>query len=113
MNSTESSSRIIKKYPNRRLYDMTKRSYITLHDVKQYVIDQIAFAVIDAESNEDLTQNTLLQIITENENNGGNIFSKEILQNMIRLYDDNMHVIFGEYLQQAMTNFIKTKRNMV
>ena len=88
--STKTKPRIIKKYPNRRLYDLSKRSYITLNDIKLYVLAQLELRVIDARTEEDLTQSTLLQVITENQATANGIFSTEILQNMIRLYNENM-----------------------
>ena len=59
--------RIIKKYPNRRLYDTATSSYITLEDVKKLVLDQTEFKVEDAKTKEDLTRAILLQIILEEE----------------------------------------------
>ena len=71
--------RLIKKYPNRRLYDTTDSGYITLADVKKMILDNITFKVVDAKSNEDLTRTILLQIILEEESGGMPMFSSEML----------------------------------
>ena len=80
-NSTE---RLIKKYPNRRLYDTQTSSYITLTDVKQLVLDADEFTVVDAKTSEDLTRSILLQIILEEEANGAPMFSSAVLAQIIR-----------------------------
>ena len=72
------TTRLIKKYPNRRLYDTATSSYITLADVKKLVLEQMAFRVIDAKSNEDLTRSILLQIILEEESAGAPMFSSDM-----------------------------------
>jgi len=74
-NDTETSQRLIKKYPNRRLYDTQASIYITLADVKQLVLSNEPFHVIDAKSGEDLTRSILLQIILEEETGGVPMFS--------------------------------------
>ena len=72
-------TRLIKKYPNRRLYDTATSSYITLADVKKLVLQQVPFKVADAKSNEDLTRSILLQIILEEESSGAPMFSSDML----------------------------------
>src|SRR5580692_10802351 len=83
-----STSRIIKKYPNRRLYDTTVGEYITLEEIKKLVFDHVDFRVIDARTKKDLTQSTLLQIITEQETSSSPIFTTDMLQDFIRLYQE-------------------------
>jgi polyhydroxyalkanoate synthesis repressor PhaR len=78
--------RLIKKYPNRRLYDTANSGYITLADVKQMVLDNIDFQVLDAKSGEDLTRAILLQIILDEESGGVPMWSSEMLVQMIRFY---------------------------
>ena len=73
----KNADRLIKKYPNRRLYDTQTSSYITLTDVKQLVLDNEEFTVVDAKSNEDLTRSILLQIILEEEASGAPMFSSD------------------------------------
>jgi polyhydroxyalkanoate synthesis repressor PhaR len=88
--ATETQLRLIKKYPNRRLYDTKTSSYITLADVKQMVLKQEEFQVIDAKSGEDLTRQILLQIILEEESGGVPMFSSELLsQQSQKMYGDN------------------------
>ncbi|MEL0070813.1 MAG: polyhydroxyalkanoate synthesis repressor PhaR, partial [Betaproteobacteria bacterium] len=89
-----SKERLIKKYPNRRLYDTATSTYITLSDVKQLVLENSHFKVIDAKTNEDLTRSILLQIITEEESNGAPIFSSQMLYQIIQFY--------GNAFQQMM-----------
>ena len=90
--------RIIKKYPNRRLYDTTTSGYITLADVKKMILDHIEFKVIDAKTNDDLTRSILLQIILEEESGGMPMFSSEMLAQMIRFYGHAMQGVMGTYL---------------
>src|SRR5690349_24622795 len=86
----KSAERLIKKYPNRRLYDTQTSSYITLTDVKQLVLDADEFTVVDAKTSEDLTRSILLQIILEEEANGAPMFSSAVLAQIIRYYGHAM-----------------------
>lgn len=101
--------RIIKKYPNRRLYDTSIGEYITLEEIRQLVLDKEEFQVIDARTKKDLTQGTLLQIIAEQENSSTPIFNTKILQDFIRFYPEKSQNVFTEYLEQAMQLFIHQK----
>ena len=103
--------RLIKKYPNRRLYDTAISSYITLHDIKELVMTYAPFKVVDAKTNEDLTRPTLLQIISEEEEKGTPIFSTEILLHCIRMYGDSMQAMAGRFLEQSMKLFENTRRD--
>jgi len=97
--------RLIKKYPNRRLYDTKTSSYITLADVKQMVQKQEDFQVVDAKSNDDLTRQILLQIILEEESAGMPMFSSDLLSQMIRSYGSAMQGFMGTYLEKNMEGF--------
>ncbi len=97
--------RIIKKYPNRRLYDTVSSAYITLSEVKQLVIDGKPFAVRDAKTSEDLTRSILLQIILEEESGGVPMFSEAALANMIRFYGHTMQGFMGSMLEKNMQAF--------
>jgi polyhydroxyalkanoate synthesis repressor PhaR len=97
--------RIIKKYPNRRLYDTTSSAYITLAEVKQLVVDGKPFAVRDAKTSEDLTRSILLQIILEEETGGVPMFSEAALANMIRFYGHTMQGLMGSMLEKNMQAF--------
>jgi polyhydroxyalkanoate synthesis repressor PhaR len=106
-NGSDSSPavRVIKKYPNRRLYDTASSSYITLAEVKQLVIDAKPFAVRDAKTGEDLTRSILLQIILEEEMGGVPMFSEAALANMIRFYGHTMQGFMGSMLEKNMQAF--------
>ncbi len=97
--------RVLKKYPNRRLYDAQTSSYITLADVKQMVLDGQAFEVRDAKSGDDLTRSILLQIILEEESTGAPMFSTESLAQIIRFYGHAMQGVMGSYLEQNVQTF--------
>src|SRR3954466_7633172 len=98
--------RLIKKYPNRRLYDTKTSSYITLADVKQMVHKQEEFHVIDAKSGEALTRSILLQIILEEESTGGlPMFSSDLLSQLIRFYGNAMQGVMGTYLEKNIKAF--------
>jgi polyhydroxyalkanoate synthesis repressor PhaR len=101
----ENPLRLIKKYPNRRLYDTKTSSYITLADVKQMVLKQEEFQVIDAKSSEDLTRQILLQIILEEESGSVPMFSSDLLSQMIRSYGGAMQGFMGSYLEKNVEAF--------
>src|SRR5919199_6958816 len=102
---TENALRLIKKYPNRRLYDTKTSSYITLADVKQMVLKQEEFQVVDAKSGEDLTRQILLQIILEEESGGVPMFSSDLLSQLIRFYGHAMQGMMGSYLERNIKAF--------
>lgn len=103
--------RIIKKYPNRRLYDTAASKYITLDDIKQLVLQRIEFRVIEVGTNADITKSTLLQIISEHEDSATPIFTVEVLQQLIRSYSNNMQNILSRYLEEGMAFFIKQQEH--
>ena len=98
-------TRLIKKYPNRRLYDTKTSSYITLADVKQMVVKNEEFQVVDAKSNEDLSRQILLQIILDEESGGMPMFSSDLLSQMIRSYGSAMQGFMGSYLEKNLEGF--------
>lgn len=99
------AQRVIKKYPNRRLYDTDTSTYITLTEVKQLVMDSELFVVRDAKSNEDLTRSILLQIILEEEAGGAPMFSEGALANIIRFYGHSAQGFMGSYLEKNVQAF--------
>jgi polyhydroxyalkanoate synthesis repressor PhaR len=109
---TESPARLIKKYPNRRLYDTKTSSYITLADVKQMVLKQEEFQVLDAKSNEDLTRQILLQIILDEESGGMPMFSSDLLSQMIRSYGSAMQGFMGSYLEKNIEAFQQLQKSL-
>ena len=106
------AQRIIKKYPNRRLYDTETSSYITLAEVKQLVMDGQAFVVRDAKTNEDLTRSILLQIILEEEAGGAPMFSEAALANIIRFYGHAMQGFMGSYIERNVQAFTDLQAQM-
>lgn len=99
-------SRIIKKYPNRRLYDTEISSYITLEEVRQLVVDGEKFEVRDAKSGDDLTRSVLLQIISEHEERGQPMFTTQLLSQVIRFYGDSLQGFMGSYLEKSLQVFL-------
>lgn len=97
--------RVIKKYPNRRLYDTLTSNYITLTDIKRLVMAGASFKVRDAKTDEDLTRAMLLQIILEEEAGGAPLFSEAVLGNLIRTYGHAMQGFMGNYLEKNMQAF--------
>ena len=106
------SPRIIKKYPNRRLYDTANSGYITLADVKQMILADLAFQVIDAKSGDDITRTILLQIILEEEAGGMPMFSSEMLAQMIRFYGSAQQTIMGQYIEQNVKAFLAIQNKL-
>jgi len=97
--------RLIKKYPNRRLYDTRSSAYITLSDVKELVLKHEDFQVVDAKTGEDLTRSILLQIILEEESGGMPMFTSDLLSHMIRFYGHAMQGMMGKYLENNIRAF--------
>jgi polyhydroxyalkanoate synthesis repressor PhaR len=108
--SKETGPRILKKYPNRRLYDTRTSSYITLADVKQMVLGSEIFEVRDAKTGEDLTRSILLQIILEEESGGFPIFSTQMLAQLIRFYGHTMQGVMGNYLETNLQTFVDLQK---
>jgi polyhydroxyalkanoate synthesis repressor PhaR len=110
--SPEVSGRVIKKYPNRRLYDTQTSTYITLSDVRALVMGSTAFAVLDAKTSEDLTRSILLQIILEEESGGAPMFTEPVLANIIRFYGNAMQSFMGTYLEKNVQAFMDLQVKM-
>jgi polyhydroxyalkanoate synthesis repressor PhaR len=106
------STRLIKKYPNRRLYDTKTSVYITLADVKKLVVDGEEFQVVDAKTGEDLTRSILLQIILEEEAAGAPMFSSDVLTQFIRSYGNAMQGMLGSYLERNMQLFAEIQKSL-
>lgn len=101
------ATRVIKKYPNRRLYDTEISSYITLEDVRQLITEGQEFEVRDARSGDDLTRSVLLQIISEHEERGQPMLSTQLLSQIIRFYGDSLQGFMGSYLERSMQLFLE------
>ena len=110
--SERDAPHIIKKYPNRRLYDTQTSTYITLVDVKRMVLEKDKFQVLDAKTNEDLTRSIMLQIILEEESGGVPLFSAEMLAQIIRSYGHVMQGMLGSYLEKNMQAFADIQNDL-
>jgi polyhydroxyalkanoate synthesis repressor PhaR len=102
-----SELRVIKKYPNRRLYDTAISQYVTLDDIRELVMSSQPFQVIDAKTKADITRSILLQIIVEKEEDGDPILSADFLSSIIRFYGDAMQGFMGNYLEKSLDTFLE------
>lgn len=100
-----SEPRVVKKYPNRRLYDTVESRYITLADVRRLVIDRIDFVVIDKKAQADITHSILLQVIAEQESHSPPVLSRDFLIQVIRNHAGQAHGVLSSYLEQTMRLF--------
>ncbi|MDH5355255.1 MAG: polyhydroxyalkanoate synthesis repressor PhaR [Gammaproteobacteria bacterium] len=105
MSDEEQAIRIIKKYPNRRLYDTESSCYITLTEVRELVVSEIPFKVVEQKTNEDITRSILLQIILEQESETNPLFSNDNLQRFIRYYGSAPQQGFTEFIGQSLQFF--------
>lgn len=106
------SPRVIKKYPNRRLYDTVESRYITLADIRVLVIKKVDFIVIDKKSSEDITRSILLQVITEQEQQGEAVMSQDFLSQVIRSYGKVVPGFAANYLEQSMKLFMTHQQKL-
>lgn len=104
--------RLIKKYPNRRLYDTSESRYITLEEVKKLVMESIPFRVVDSQTEADLTRAILLQIIMEQESGGNPLFTVAMLERFIRFYGDATQAALSSFLDLSLDMFLKQQRAM-
>ena len=110
--SAKPAQRVVKKYPNRRLYDTSSSTYITLADVKRLVMAGESFVVRDAKTNEDLTRAILLQIILEEEAGGKPIFTEAALANIIRFYGHAMQGFMGSCLEENVQSMMDIQNKL-
>ena len=108
----QENKRIIKKYPNRRLYDTSESKYVTLSDVRELVLSGISFCVIDKKSGEDITRSILLQIIIEQEEVGEPMFSADVLEQMIGFYGNSAQTMAGDFIQSSLQLFQQQQEKM-
>lgn len=107
-----SDPRVIKKYPNRRLYDTEESRYITLADVKELVVNDVAFVIIDKKTGDDITRSILLQVISEQEQQGEAIMSQDFLSEIIRSYGTAVPDFMKSYLEQSLKMFLQQQEFM-
>jgi polyhydroxyalkanoate synthesis repressor PhaR len=110
MTETATEKRVIKKYPNRRLYDTVESKYITLEDVRKLVLEGVPFCVMDKKTDEDITRNILLQIIIEREEAGEPLLSTDSLTQLISYYGDSMQGFAGSFLDRSLALFAEQQR---
>jgi polyhydroxyalkanoate synthesis repressor PhaR len=110
--SEEIDPRIIKKYPNRRLYDTEESKYITLQQIRDLVLAETPFIVVDQKSEADITRSILLQIIFEQESETNPLFSNDNLERFIRFYDAGTHLGFSDFIGQGMNFFQQQQREL-
>lgn len=108
----DSNSRIIKKYPNRRLYDTEESRYITLADIRRLVLEKIDFVVIDKKTQEDITRSILLQVIADQEGRGEPVMSQDFLAQVIRSYGGTMQSMMSSYLEQSLRLFMTQQQQI-
>ena len=104
--------RLIKKYPNRRLYDTEESRYITLADVQRLMRGGTDIKVIDSQSGEDITRGILIQIITEQEAGGNPLFTTDMLTRFIRFYDESVQDAFSSFLDQTLKLYSEQQAQM-
>jgi polyhydroxyalkanoate synthesis repressor PhaR len=102
---TENLKRVIKKYPNRRLYDTEESRYVTLCDIRKLVVEEVGFSVIDKKTGDDITRSILLQIITEQEDCGEPLFTVDALEKIIGFYGKSVQGLAGESLCESINIF--------
>jgi polyhydroxyalkanoate synthesis repressor PhaR len=101
-----SDPRVIKKYPNRRLYDTVESRYITLADVRRLVVERIDFVVVDKKNNADITRTILLQVIAEQEHLPEPILTQDFMVHVIRSYGSNVQSLVSGHLEQGLRQFL-------
>lgn len=103
--------RLLKKYPNRRLYDTQTSVYVTLEDVRQMILAQEAIKVLDSKTDKDITRTILLQIISEQEVEGHEpILTNRVLEGLVRFYGQPGQGMLGKYLEQSLATFLEQQR---
>ena len=102
-----SSPRVIRKYPNRRLYDTVESRYVTLADVRRLVVERVDFVVLDRKTQQDITRSILLQVIAEQEQFGRPILSTPVLESIIRFYGSSMQGFLASFLEKSIETFLR------
>jgi polyhydroxyalkanoate synthesis repressor PhaR len=104
--------RLIRKYPNRRLYDTVESRYVTLADIRRLVVERVDFVVLDRKSQQDITRSILLQVIAEQEGGGESLMSRDFLSQVIRTYGSGVQDFVGRYLDESIQMFAKEQREL-
>jgi polyhydroxyalkanoate synthesis repressor PhaR len=106
------SPRVIRKYPNRRLYDTVESRYVTLADIRRLVIDRVDFVVLDRKTQQDITRSILLQVIAEQEDGTESLMSRDFLSQVIRSYGNGLQELVGRYLDESLRLFARGERDL-
>ena len=104
--------RVIRKYPNRRLYDTVESRYVTLADIRRLVVERVDFVVLDRKSQQDITRTILLQVIAEQEGGGESLMSRDFLSHVIRSYGNGLQDFVRRYLDESIQQFAKEQREL-
>jgi polyhydroxyalkanoate synthesis repressor PhaR len=104
--------RVIRKYPNRRLYDTVESRYVTLADIRRLVVERVDFVVLDRKTQQDITRSILLQVIAEQEGAGESLMSRDFLSQVIRSYGSGLHDFVGRYLDESIQLFAREQRDL-
>jgi len=105
--------KLLKKYPNRRIYDTSSSRFITIEDVRKMVLDYEPFKIVDSRTEEDLTRTTLLQVITEMESNGRESpLTNKVLEELIRFYGDSATNVVSGYLEQVICTLLEQRNSI-
>lgn len=97
--------RVIKKYPNRRIYDTHSSKYIKIDDIRDMIVEGTPFIVLDSKTGEDVTRSVLLQLIIEQESENNPLFTTDNLKAFIRYYGQSPHQPFAEFMNQSLSFF--------
>jgi polyhydroxyalkanoate synthesis repressor PhaR len=104
--------RVIRKYPNRRLYDTVESRYVTLADIRRLVVERVDFVVLDRKTQQDITRSILLQVIAEQEGAGESLMSRDFLSQVIRSYGSGLQDFVGRYLDESLKLFTREQREL-
>lgn len=104
--------RVIRKYPNRRLYDTVESRYVTLADIRRLVVERVDFVVLDRKTQQDITRSILLQVIAEQEGLGESLMSRDFLSHVIRSYGNGLQDFVRKYLDESIQQFAKEQREL-
>jgi polyhydroxyalkanoate synthesis repressor PhaR len=110
--SSRGGPRVIRKYPNRRLYDTVESRYVTLADIRRLVVERVDFVVLDRKSQRDITRAILLQVIAEQEGGGESLMSRDFLSQVIRSYGSGLQDFVGRYLDESIQLFAREQRDL-
>ncbi len=104
--------RVIRKYPNRRLYDTVESRYVTLADIRRLVVERVDFVVLDRKTQQDITRSILLQVIAEQEGGGESLMTRDFLSQVIRSYGSGLQDFVARYLDESLQQFAKEQRDL-